>query len=254
MNINLEKRIKNEKEAYSSVDIWINREKYIHKNFKHVFESKNTKLGELVYYSKISDHSNNRDVLDYGCFNGDLSPYLIKSCAKSITGIDISQEGINQAVETHGNYAKFICGDAHQTPFEDQSFDAVIGKGILHHLDYELAIKEINRLLRPGGSAIFFEPLMGGFASKKLRSLLPNTRTIDEKPISKKQVEYANGIFQSNDHHYINLITVPLGMMSTYIFPRSDNFVLNFANTIDLYLSKTFIKHYMRAVILHWVK
>lgn len=254
MNNNLDTRIDNEKEAYSNVNIWVNREKYIHTNFQHVFESINTKNGESLYYQKITDNALNKHVLDFGCFNGDLTPFLVSANSLTITGIDISSEGISQAIKLHGKNANFVCGDAHRTPFENASFDLIVGKGILHHLEYKLAIIEINRILKPGGTAIFFEPLMGGWISKLLRLMLPNTRTLDEKPLSKYDIEFANNIFKYNDHHFINFVTVPIGMLSTFLSKNSNNLALTISHKIDSYLSKTFMKYYMRAIIIHWVK
>jgi SAM-dependent methyltransferase len=43
--------------------------------------------------------------------------------------------------------------------FPDDSFDLVFGSGIIHHLDIDRALGEIARVLRPGGRAVFVEPL-----------------------------------------------------------------------------------------------
>jgi ubiquinone/menaquinone biosynthesis C-methylase UbiE len=48
---------------------------------------------------------------------------------------------------------------AEQMPFEDGSFDFVFGIAVLHHLVMDSAAPEIARVLRPGGRAVFLEPL-----------------------------------------------------------------------------------------------
>jgi ubiquinone/menaquinone biosynthesis C-methylase UbiE len=48
---------------------------------------------------------------------------------------------------------------AETMPFDDASFDAVFGIAVLHHLVLERAAPEIARVLRPGGRAVFIEPL-----------------------------------------------------------------------------------------------
>ena len=46
--------------------------------------------------------------------------------------------------------------DAEQLPFEDESFDLVLGHAILHHIpDLERAFGEFRRVLRPGGAIVF---------------------------------------------------------------------------------------------------
>lgn len=45
-----------------------------------------------------------------------------------------------------------------QLGFKKEVFDVVIGSGILHHLNIELALLEIHRILKPHGYFIFFEP------------------------------------------------------------------------------------------------
>ena len=46
--------------------------------------------------------------------------------------------------------------DAEQLPFDDESFDLVIGHAVLHHLpDLAQAFREFHRVLRPGGTLVF---------------------------------------------------------------------------------------------------
>ncbi len=53
--------------------------------------------------------------------------------------------------------------NAEELVFEDAQFDFVVGAAILHHLiDPEKAIREVYRVLKPGGFALFFEPFEAG--------------------------------------------------------------------------------------------
>ena len=44
-------------------------------------------------------------------------------------------------------------------PFADESFDVIFGKAILHHLDAEVGAGDLYRVLKPGGKALFTEPM-----------------------------------------------------------------------------------------------
>jgi ubiquinone/menaquinone biosynthesis C-methylase UbiE len=53
--------------------------------------------------------------------------------------------------------------DANEMPFSDNQFDVVFGNSVLHHfIDYKKTIEECFRILKPGGIAVFGEPLLGG--------------------------------------------------------------------------------------------
>src|SRR5204862_1301104 len=57
--------------------------------------------------------------------------------------------------------------------FHVASVDVVFGIAILHHLDLDLVSKEIRRVLKPGGRAIFQEPVRNSKAIRFVRSLIP---------------------------------------------------------------------------------
>jgi ubiquinone/menaquinone biosynthesis C-methylase UbiE len=94
------------------------------------------------------------DVLDVGCGQGiDLVEYL-KGGARA-TGIDLTPRHVELArahIEAMGLQATVMHGDAERLPFADASFDFVSSNGVLHHTpDMPTALREICRVLRPGG-------------------------------------------------------------------------------------------------------
>jgi ubiquinone/menaquinone biosynthesis C-methylase UbiE len=96
------------------------------------------------------------DVLDVGCGQGiDLARYA--AAGASSTGIDLTPRHVELArahIETMGLEATVVRGDAEALPFPDCSFDRVSSNGVLHHTpDLSTALREIHRVLRPGGMA-----------------------------------------------------------------------------------------------------
>jgi SAM-dependent methyltransferase len=99
-------------------------------------------------------------VLEIGCGTGFFTKEIIKKPVQ-LTAIDISPDLIEVARKNIlDSNVEFIIENAYQMAFDDQTFDAVIGSSVLHHLDVNLALKEIYRVLKPGGYIAFTEPNM----------------------------------------------------------------------------------------------
>jgi SAM-dependent methyltransferase len=100
-------------------------------------------------------------VLDLGCGMGEESTYLALMGAE-VTAIDISPVGVRltQArAEANGvgDRVSAQCMRCDPTSFPDETFDVVHGFGILHHIGLGAGIREVKRLLKPGGRGLFFE-------------------------------------------------------------------------------------------------
>src|SRR3989344_3648783 len=97
-------------------------------------------------------------ILDLGCGLGNLTWYF-KNVKAKVIGVDISPQSIAYA-KTHIKSANitFKVQSANNLDFADNYFDAVIGNGILHHLDLKKALPEILRVLKTGGKIFFAEP------------------------------------------------------------------------------------------------
>jgi ubiquinone/menaquinone biosynthesis C-methylase UbiE len=105
----------------------------------------------LAYNSTIG-----LDVLDVGCGQGiDVVEYA--RAGARVTGIDLTPRHVELArahTAALGLDVRILSGDAEQLPFADASFDRVSSNGVLHHTpDMPAALREICRVLRPGGEA-----------------------------------------------------------------------------------------------------
>ena len=89
----------------------------------------------------------------------------------SVVGLDFSQNmlsiGEEKVKQSHLNNIELIHGNAMELPFEDNTFDYVtIGFGLRNVPDYLHVLKEMNRVVKPGGMAVCLEtsqPTMLGF-------------------------------------------------------------------------------------------
>ncbi len=91
-------------------------------------------------------------VLDVGAGTGFLTEGAAK-IARKVIAIDFSESMTGEArAKLSGRNVLFKIGNVEQIPLPDESVNAVIGNMILHHcLNPNIAIKEMARVLAPGG-------------------------------------------------------------------------------------------------------
>jgi ubiquinone/menaquinone biosynthesis C-methylase UbiE len=116
-------------------------------------------------------------IIDFGCGSG-ANTVLLANRGAHVWGVDISEDLVRLAqrrmtVNDRAHGAQFIVASAHDLPFPDSCVDVVFGIAILHHLDLALVSKEIWRVLRKGGRAIFQEPVRNSRVVRFARSLCP---------------------------------------------------------------------------------
>jgi SAM-dependent methyltransferase len=102
------------------------------------------------YYRQLGD---SRRVLDLGCGLGDFGR-LWPVADTEVYGLDVDSGAVERAsrweIARHWDLE-----DAMPLPFEDAFFDAVVARDVLEHLlDPGRVVRELYRLLRPGGNVI----------------------------------------------------------------------------------------------------
>jgi demethylmenaquinone methyltransferase / 2-methoxy-6-polyprenyl-1,4-benzoquinol methylase len=90
-------------------------------------------------------------VLDACCGTGDLAVAARKAGAAEVVGVDFSERMLEQA-RRKAPEVEWIQADVLRLPFDDASFEsAVVGFGVRNVEDLEAGLKELHRVLRPGG-------------------------------------------------------------------------------------------------------
>jgi demethylmenaquinone methyltransferase/2-methoxy-6-polyprenyl-1,4-benzoquinol methylase len=96
-------------------------------------------------------------VLDAACGTGDLALADRRAGAASVTGVDFSPRMLERARRKDAAI-EWVEGDVLALPFADASFDAAtIGFGARNLADLELGLRELRRVLRPGGRLAVLE-------------------------------------------------------------------------------------------------
>lgn len=98
-----------------------------------------------------------QNILEVGCGTGLFTRLIYESAKPKITAIDISPDLIGLA-KIKNPELNFCIQSAHNMTFNDDTFDVIYGSSVLHHLEIEIAMKEIYRVLKKNGTICFAEP------------------------------------------------------------------------------------------------
>lgn len=177
---------------------------------------------DRFYRESIEAMPRGSRILDYGCGDAAYCALHAAKLGHSVVGIDISPIAIDRAggrAEQLGlaDRIEFEVMNAEQLELPDDGFDLVIGLGVIHHLDIASAMREVTRVLKPSGRAVFVEPLGHNPAINMFRARTPEQRTADEHPLVVSDFELIGRYFRSVEPRYFHL----LGLLALPLRGRS---------------------------------
>lgn len=143
-------------------------------------------------------------VLEYGCGEGWITRDLMRKGAM-VSAFDTSAEAVRRTREILvsdgvADRCSVVQMGAERLDYPDDAFDMAVGFAIIHHLDLNLTIPELYRVLKPGGVAYFAEPLGSNPLINLYRRLTPQYRTKDEEPLDLKALVPLFGRFCEVEH------------------------------------------------------
>jgi demethylmenaquinone methyltransferase/2-methoxy-6-polyprenyl-1,4-benzoquinol methylase len=111
----------------------------------------------------LADVRPGESALDVCCGTGDVT-FRLAAAGAEATGIDFSQPMLDVAARRAERYPegplrpRFLQGDALDLPFPDSRFDVVtISYGLRNLADFEGGLRELTRVLRPGGRLLILD-------------------------------------------------------------------------------------------------
>lgn len=205
---------------------------------------------------KVLGDINGKNILDFGCGNGWLSVVLAKMGA-NVSGFDISEEAVRVASSMAdyndvGKSTHFQVGSGYDTGFPDQSFELVIGQAILHHLgDKESLARELNRVLKPGGKAVFYECFGNSLLLERIRLMFPVPT--EGEPHWDEQLKYSDIDVLNN---YFNVEYKEFGLFSRLDRVIKNETFVRVLNKIDCFLLDhiKFLRRYARTIVVELYK
>jgi SAM-dependent methyltransferase len=122
------------------------------------------KFTERLRRLGVSEWPRQSDIVELFCGRGNGLHALARLGFRNIEGVDLSPRLLSE----YTGEARCITADCRALPFPDQSKDAAIVQGGLHHLpalpdDLERVFADLRRVLRPKGRVVFVEPWLTPF-------------------------------------------------------------------------------------------
>ena len=119
----------------------------------------NIYLEHMHRYSVLKDMVTGQRVLDIASGEG-FGSYHMAQFARSVTGVDISQEAVSHAqLRYQRDNLSFKTGSCSAIPMDKASVDVVVSfETIEHHDEHVQMMAEIRRVLKPGGVLIISSP------------------------------------------------------------------------------------------------
>lgn len=125
-------------------------------NNKYTYATRNAHISWAEMVKNITEIQN-KQIIDIGCGGGIYTKELALMGAKNVVGLDFSKEILQAAKENCNNFSNisFIHGDAHNIPYPNETFDIVISRAVIHHLqDIPTFLREASRILNKNGLLI----------------------------------------------------------------------------------------------------
>lgn len=217
----------------------------------------------------LSDFKKNGKIIDIGCGTGEMLEVLKKH--KFLTyGLDYSFKMLHEiSKETVDQRFPLINCDIEKFPFSNESFDGVICAGVIEYLNEDQkALREISRILKPGGLAIItlsnrlsparlFEPLVHNFIGQKIKGwikknilkqqalLYPPFRT--HIPfLFNRHAEKEGLILSEFDYYHFSALPWPINRLFPKFYVSSGLKMEKFSRTKFGFLGRGYIAKYQK--------
>lgn len=230
-------RARREAAAYDEDRVW-ERSNAWNVRVAHVFHGPNTTRGESAARALMAAAvAGGGRALDVGCGDGHSSVGVLELGASYVLGIDIAPSMIEKArqLEQPGRMEFGLVG-AHE-PIEGE-FDLVFGRSVLHHIDFRTFLERTyaDNLAR-GGRMAFMEPLAHPL-TLAFHRLVPSAHTPDERPLRPADLRWMRERFPRTLVVPVNLLSFPVGVLSSFLFRDADNALTRAADRADRALER----------------
>jgi SAM-dependent methyltransferase len=197
-----------EKEA-SFHDIWASdtdlSSVFVNQAFETNSSPENKKI--LEWMGSVKD----KKILELGCGLGEASVYLAKLGA-NVLATDISPLMVKRVQELakyhHVKVESMVVSANNLNNVPNDSFDYAYAGNLLHHVNIELCVKQVQMKLKDGGIAFFWDPIAYNPLINIYRRIARKVRTEDEHPLRVKDIKTIRDVFPKVDLEFFWLTSL----------------------------------------------
>lgn len=165
-----------------------------------------------------------KSLLDLGCGAGENSVYFAQLGAHCVAS-DYSPGMVDVALQLADRHRVSIEGrviNAMEIDYPDNTFDIVYASNLLHHIpDPMLTLREMHRILKPGGKACFWDPLRHNPVINVYRRIATEVRTEDETPLDINIVNQIRSMFSQTHYDTFWIATLWI-FLQFYLIERTN--------------------------------
>ena len=153
-----------------------------------------------------------RRVLFVGCGESSFAAREMAHKGADVWCVDVSGGSLQQLMKHPFGELKSrihpVVTDAERMSFRENSFDVVLGKAIVHHLDIKIFMTELLRVCTGGARIVFSEPLETNPFINFFRRLTPELRVPTEHPLKIKDIKTIAGYCRSSGMNFSECFSI----------------------------------------------
>jgi SAM-dependent methyltransferase len=159
-----------------------------------------------------------KKILEIGCGEG---RDLLRLCGSGaqVVGIDLSRTGLSVAKDLSPQ-TNLLIMDGADLGFADSAFDTVFSRTLLMHVRKKALLRECRRVLRPGGKAVFIEPLRSNPLLIPYRAAISSGRRVAPQYLTIPDLDHIRTVFRSVRIWHFYLLSV-IGAPLASLMPRA---------------------------------
>jgi SAM-dependent methyltransferase len=165
----------------------------------------------LAFLQYIREQPFTKPALEIGCESGYTSSLIFRE--PFAVGVDINP-AFEPLIRTHGMHRSYVLASADALPFPDASFATVVLNNTMYHLvDRPRVLREIYRVLQPGGK-IFFDDITADIYAPENRPMVEFMRRIGGRETAQHFIQERSDVYGSGQ--YIN----PTALLTAGQYPE----------------------------------